>query len=385
MNKQLLYKSLFTIFFLCTYCLLYSQETSFILSDKNGTAETKALYQNLKTLSAKGYLFGHQDDLAYGVNWRYEKDRSDVKDVCGDYPGIYGWDLGGLERNNGEKNIDGVPFKNMRQYIKDAYKRGGVITISWHFDNPSTGGNAWDTAHGTVASILPGGASHELFKTWLDKAAGFILSLKGENKELIPVLFRPFHELTGTWFWWGPNNCSAEQFKILWRFTNYYLKEVKKCHNLIYVYNTGGDFKTKEEFLERYPGDDMVDMLSFDTYQWGDPSKDDGFTKNVDRLLSIVDSAAAETNKLTAIAETGYEAIPYASWWTDVLQKAIGNHTIAYVLLWRNHGYNEWSKKMHYYVPNKGQVSENDFIKFYEAEKTLFEKDAAKENLYKAH
>jgi mannan endo-1,4-beta-mannosidase len=357
----------------------------FLPCDKEATKATKALYSNLKIISTKGYLFGHQDDLAYGVNWRYEKDRSDVKEVCGDYPAVYGWDLGGLERAGNANNIDGVPFKKMKQFIQEGYQRGGVITLSWHLDNPLTGGGAWDTAHGTVASVLPGGASHELFKTWLDKVANFMLSLKGADKELIPVLFRPYHELTGTWFWWGTNNCTAEQFKILWRFTNYYLKEVKKCHNLIYVYNTGGDFKNKEEYLERYPGNDVADMISFDTYQWGDPAKDDGFTKNVNNLLNILDSAAAETNKLTAIAETGYEAVPYASWWTDVLQKAIGNHAISYVLLWRNHGYNEWTKKMHYYVPFKGQVSEKDFMKFYETEKTLFEKDAAKENLYQTH
>ncbi len=362
-----------------------AQTTAFELADKNATAETKALYQNLKAVSTKGYLVGHQDDLAYGINWRYEKDRSDVKEVCGDYPGLYGWDMGGLERNSGDANLDGVPFKKMRQFIKEGYKRGGVITLSWHFDNPLTGGNAWDTTHGTVASVLPGGVNHALFKSWLDKAADFMLSLKGDNKELIPVLFRPFHELTGNWFWWGPNNCTADQFKVLWRFTNYYLKEVKKCHHLIYVYNTGGDFKTKEEYLERYPGNDVVDVVSFDTYQWGDPAKDNGFTKNVAQLLTVLDSAAAATNKLTALAETGYEAIPYATWWTDVLQKAIGNHNIAYVLLWRNHGYNEWTKKMHYYMPNKGQVSESDFIKFYTAPQTLFEKDAAKENLYKNH
>jgi len=385
MQRSLLHKILCAAIFTIAYAVAYPQSVPFETADKNATAETKALYKNLKTLRARGYLFGHQDDLAYGVNWRYEKDRSDVKDVCGDYPGLYGWDMGGLERVNSDKNLDGVPFKNMRQYIKEGYKRGGVITLSWHFDNPATGGNAWDTTHGTVASVLPGGANHELFKTWLDKAANFILSLKGDNKELIPVLFRPYHELTGTWFWWGPNNCTADQFKVLWRFTNYYLKEVKKCHNLLYVYNTGGDFKTKEEYLERYPGDDMVDIISFDTYQWGDPAKDDFFTKNVNNLLNILDSAATEINKLTALAETGYEAVPYANWWTDVLQKAIGNHSISYVLVWRNHGYNEYMKKMHYYAPFKGQVSEKDFIKFYEADKTLFEKDAAKENLYQTH
>lgn len=372
-----------TLFFTGTASILTA--TAQTLSDKDATAETKALYKNLYALKEKGCLFGHQDDLAYGVNWRYEKDRSDVKEVCGDYPGVYGWDLGGLEKNTGDKNIDGVPFKKMRQYIKEGYKRGGVITLSWHFDNPNTGGNAWDTAKGTVASVLPGGTNHQLFKEWLDKAADFILSLKGDNKELIPVLFRPYHELTGNWFWWCKNNCSPQQFKILWRFTFYYLTQVKKCHNLVFVYNTSGDFKSKEEFLEYYPGDDMADMISFDTYQYNDPAKDDWFVKNTGKLLTILDSAAAETGKLTALAETGYEAIPYATWWTDVLQKIIGSHNISYVLVWRNHGYNEWTKKMHYYAPYKGHASESDFVKFYNDPKTLFEKDAAKEDLYKQH
>ncbi|GAB2823734.1 glycoside hydrolase family 26 protein [Ferruginibacter profundus] len=382
--KRLYSKFFWIAIFLWHHHALVAQE-AFLPCDKDASKATKALYTNLKDLAAKGYLFGHQDDLAYGVNWRYEKDRSDVKEVCGDYPAIYGWDLGGLERANNDNNIDGVPFKKMKQFIKEGYQRGGVITLSWHLDNPLTGGGAWDTTHGTVASVLPGGANHELYKSWLDKVAGFILSLKGDNKELIPVLFRPFHELTGTWFWWGTNNCVADQFKILWRFTNYYLKEVKKCHNLLYVYNTGGDFKTKEEYLDRYPGNDVVDIISFDSYQYGDPSKEDWFIKNTGLALDILDSAAAATHKLTAIAETGFEAVPYATWWTEVLQKAIGNHNLSYVLVWRNHGYNEYMKKMHYYAPYKGQVSEKDFIKFYEAGKTLFEKDAAKENLYQSH
>src|SRR5690348_6200595 len=94
-------------------------------ADKNASAETVNLYNNLKKLSQKGFMFGHQDDLAYGVNWRYENGRSDVKEVTGDYPAVYGWELGGLEAN-AEKNIDGVPFKKMRQFIKDGYDRGGV-------------------------------------------------------------------------------------------------------------------------------------------------------------------------------------------------------------------------------------------------------------------
>lgn len=351
-------------------------------ADKSATAETVHLCNNLKKLAAKGYMFGHQDDLAYGVNWRYENGRSDVKEVAGDYPAVYGWELGGLEANE-DKNIDGVPFKKMRQFIKEGYERGGVITISWHARSPfGASKGAWDTTHGSVASILPGGENHLMYKSWLDELAKFFLSLKNSQGEAIPVLFRPFHELTGNWFWWGRNACNAEQFKVLWRFTQYYLQNEKKVHNLLYVYNTASDFKTKEEFLERYPGDDMVDMISFDSYQYDDPVKSDWFVKNTNAQLDILSTIATEENKLMAIAETGYEQIPFASWWTETLAKAIGQHKISYVLVWRNHGYNEWMKKMHYYAPYKGHGSSNDFMKFYELDNTLFEKDVAKEKLY---
>jgi len=350
-------------------------------ADKNATTETLNLYRNLKKLARKGFMFGHQDDLAYGVNWRYENGRSDVKEVTGDYPAIYGWELGGLEAN-ADKNIDGVPFKKMRQFIKDGYERGGVITISWHARSPfGAEKGAWDTTHGTVASILPGGSNHALFKSWLDELAKFFLSLKGSRGEAIPVLFRPFHELTGSWFWWGKNECSPGQFKILWRFTQYYLREEKKVHNLLYIYNTA-DFKTNNEFLERYPGDDIVDLISFDAYQYDDPLKSDWFVKNTNFQLGLIEEIAAEKDKLFALSETGYETIPYANWWTETLLKAIGQHKISYVLVWRNHGYNEFMKKMHYYAPYKGHASEADFVKFYQLDNTLFEKEVAKEKLY---
>ena len=154
---------------------------------------------------------------------------------------------------------------------------------------------------------------------------------------------------------------------------------------MLWVYNTSDNFKTKEEFLARYPGDDVTDVLSFDTYQYGDPVKNDWFIKNVNNLLTIIGEIAKEKNKLTAIAETGYEAIPYSQWWTQTLQKAIGENKISYVLLWRNHhGINQWltPPHMHYYVPYKGQVSEPDFIKFFELEKTLFEKEVSAAKLY---
>lgn len=350
-------------------------------ADKQATVETINLYGHLKKLPEKGFLFGHQDDLAYGVNWKYKEGNSDVKEVTGDYPALYGWDLSGIESDH-DMDLDGVPFKKMRQYIQQGYERGGVITLSWHMPSPSGASKgAWDTTHGTVTSILPGGTNYELYKGWLDKAAIYIKSLKGNKGEAIPILFRPFHELTGNWFWWGRNACSEQEFITLWRFTIYYLQQEKHLHNLLYVYNTAGEF-TKQEFLSRYPGDDMVDVVSFDTYQYDDPQKSDGFVKNTGRQLALLDSIATEKNKIPALAETGYEQIPYANWWTKTLLEAIGNNRIAYTLLWRNAGYNEYMKRMHYYVPYAGQVSASDFIEFYKQDKTLFEKESATLNLY---
>ncbi len=179
--------------------------------DKLATKETVNLYRNLKQLVNKGVMFGHQDDLAYGVGWKYEDGRSDIKDVTGDYPAVYGFELGRLELDH-LVNIDSVPFDKMKQYIRSIYDRGGVVTLSWHLNNPLTGKTAWDPAPGTVASILPGGVKHEIYKSGLDKVATFVNSLKGKNGEAIPIIFRPFHELNGNWFWWGKDHCTPEEY-----------------------------------------------------------------------------------------------------------------------------------------------------------------------------
>ena len=350
-------------------------DTNLSLSDKKATPETVSLYKKLNLLAQKGYLFGHQDDLAYGVKWKYEDGRSDIKDVVGDYPAIYGWDIAGLERND-TNNIDGIPFTKMKQYIEEANQRGGISTISMHFDNPATGKSAWDNSPNTLKSILPGAENHQKFTIWLDKAADFFLSLKDKKGKNIPILFRPYHELTGGWFWWGKGNGTPEEFKTLWKFTFDYLQK-KGVHNLIYIYNTGS-FSSKEDFLDKYPGDDYADILSFDSYQNNDDKEGKKFIEEVQNQLKIIDEIGKKQNKLIAVAEAGYEAIPDPKWWTGTLTKAIGEYKISYVLLWRNHGWQEKEQKMHYYAPYPGQISAKDFVDFYKLDKTLFEKDIKK-------
>jgi mannan endo-1,4-beta-mannosidase len=362
-----------------------AQNSATLPADKNATAETAALYQNLFKAREKGYMFGHQDALAYGVNWRYEEGRSDVKDVTGDYPAVYGWDLGRIE-NNEDKDLDGVPFSKQREFVKQVYDRGGINTFSWHMNNPLSGKDAWDNPEGTVASILPGGAKHQVFKQWLDNAAAYFLTLKGSDGKLVPILFRPYHEFTGNWFWWCKNTTSPVQFKQLWKFTVEYF-EGKGVHNLLYVYNTSdANVQTEADFMEYYPGDEYVDMISFDIYQGGgDGKKMDKFMADTHRICQIMEKVGTQHNKLTAIAETGFEEIKYPTWWTETLKQSIGNAKISYVLVWRNHGWNEYMNPphMHYYAPYKGHQYEQDFIEFYNLPQTLFQSDVTKLNLYK--
>jgi hypothetical protein len=348
--------------------------------DKKATKETRKLYKNLKKLVKRGIMFGHQDDLAYGIGWRDVEGRSDVKEVAGQLPAVFGWEVAGLEKDS-PLNIDSVPFLKMKQYIRQVYDMGLINTMTWHLDNPFNGKSAWDTKDVSISSILPGGSKNQMYNTWLDKFAVFILDLKGSDGKPIPILFRPYHELTGSWFWWGKNLCTPQEYKQLWIYTYHYLQD-KGIHNLIYVYNTSS-IKTHEEFVERYPGDAYVDMVSCDAYDSNSKGPDSKFITETDKSLTIVEEFGKAHKKLPALAETGYEAIPDSEWWTKVLWKAMENHKLSYVLVWRNAGYQPENKKHHYYAPYKGSNSEKDFLELIKTKPLLLQNGIQKKNIYK--
>ncbi len=330
--------------------------------DKAATKETKMLYSNMQKLAQSKVVFGHQDDLAYGVGWAYEKGRSDVKSTAGAYPGVYGWELGRLELDSA-KNLDGVPFNNIISYVKEVYARGGINEFSWHFNDPVTGATAWSTPTSTVKQIIPGGDHHEAFVKYLDKFAAFANQLKGPKGEMIPVIFRPFHEHTGSWFWWGNKECTPEEYIALWRFTIDYLRNTKKLHNLLIGYSAAG-YATEKDYLERYPGDAYVDIIGFDAYM----DKDAGyFKKDLENRYQILENVATEHHKVPALTEVGYQGIPDPNWWTQVLLPIITKYKTAYILTWRN-----W-KTEHYFAPYPGQVSVADFKKFYADPHIIFQ------------
>ena len=236
-------------------------------SDVNATRKTHNLLTNLHAVANQGFLFGQEDGQAYGVGWRSEANRSDVKSITGSYPAVHGWDLG--RRLDLDKNIDSVRFDQMIDWIKLAYKRKGINTVSWHLDNLISGGDSWDKTS-SVSDILPGGARHQELIHHLDLLAGFLDKCR-VNGTRIPIIFRPWHEHNGNWFWWGKGNCSEEEYIALYRFTVDYLRDIKKIHHLLYCFSPDrGAFKLNKKasknYLYGYPGDEYVDIIGLDNY-----------------------------------------------------------------------------------------------------------------------
>lgn len=359
-NRQRLVTCLLAISFLS--CTAGPAEAQSDLTDKKATTETLALFTNLKALSGKGILFGHQDATAYGMTWDAEEFRSDVKDAVGKYPGMFGWEIGKLEHGNWY-NIDTVSFKLMKKWIIEAYKRGGVNTVSWHPDHPVTRKTAWDVTPALYA-ILPGGEKHDLLKLWLDRVASFFLSLKTEDGTLVPVIFRPWHENEGNWFWWGVNVCTPEEYIALWKFTVTYLRDVKGVHNLLYAYNWG-KIPDEATWLSRYPGDDYVDIISVDYYNEMTPDRI--------KQLSLMVRIAEKRGKIPALAEGGSNMIKDPVFWTEKwLNPILADpyaRRITYMLVWRNADYG------HHFGPYPGHPSVPDFKKFEADPMTLFLED----------
>ena len=135
-----------------------------------------------------------------------------------------------------------------------------------------TGGTAWDVADTTVvASVLPGGSEFEKFQTWMKRVGDFLLTLKTKDGQPVPIIFRPWHENNGSWFWWGQKLCSDNEFLGSEEYANLdkkreviaKLKDIaeeageniqEKVQTLVEEYNAIGHvpFKEKDKIYEEY-------------------------------------------------------------------------------------------------------------------------------------
>lgn len=365
-------KSLLTLltFLICCQVSMYAQAVGPI--DAQATPETRALFFNLRFFSENHTLFGHQHATEYGHGWYGDEDRSDVKSVCGSHPAVIGVDISGFSGRSPERIADNI--ESLRKNVVATYERGGVSTISWHFSNPVSGGGFYwkdSVSLPAVSYIIPGGEAHEAYKEILGTIGGWAHSLKANDGSLAPVIFRPYHEFDGGWFWWGAPHCSREDFIQLWQFTVSYLRDTLDVHNFLYGFSPDNKFNDEASFLTRYPGDQWVDLVGMDNY--GDMGRDGYHIERAARKLKIVSDYAEKAGKLAAFTETGLESITDTTWWTKSLLTAMQmyNAKLAYVLVWRN----DARSSTHYYAPFPGHPSVPDFMEFYKNPYTLFEKD----------
>ena len=137
--------------------------------------------------------------------------------------------------------------------------------------------------------------------------------------------------------------------------------------NLSWCYSPNGPV-SESDYLSRYPGDDCVDYLGTDIYEYVGP---DGLTAagtrfvgQVRGMLATLGKIAAEHGKRTCLSETGLEGLKDPHWWCEVLYPAIRGTGIEYVLTWRN----AHDKPEHFYAPWKGFEHAEDFVQFADKE-----------------
>ncbi|HKO77124.1 MAG TPA: glycosyl hydrolase, partial [Flavobacterium sp.] len=267
-------------------------------------------------------------------------------------------------------------IKNATQ-IKNAYAKGIINTVSWHLRGPKNknypatdneeytfyASSMYDADKSTFfRSILPGGTRHDWFKQKLDQVAVFSSKLKGSKDELIPFIFRPFHEFDGSWFWWGADFCSADDYKAAYQFTVEYLRDTKGVHNILYAFSPDNSYSTSTNYLSRYPGDAYVDVLGMDNYGDLNNQEQTGADKANAKLKMLSDLAITKV-KIAAMTETGYRVTatiaPVTNWFSIYLYSTLtaNNIQISYVMFWNNN-------QDGYYVPNPTASNVADFKTF---------------------
>lgn len=334
--------------------------------DADATAETVALFYNLRKLSQTNFAIGQQD--AFNSFYSSGGD-SDIKKTTGHDPALLGSDFMFItDKNNPTNNWFLQQENKIIQDTKAAHAKGMINIFSWHLREPHNEDSFYtadmtdEQKNTAFRSILPGGENHEWYKAKLDKVAQVFNNLKDNNNKLIPIIFRPFHEFDGNWFWWGAAYCSPEEYKIAFQFTVNYLKNEKNIHNVLYAFSPDNSYTSSTEYLSRYPGDSYVDVLGMDNY--GD-FENKGITgsNTANTKLKYLSDLAIAKNKIAALAETGYRvtsttpAIP--NWFSTYLYDALtkNNVQIGFVMFWNNGSDG-------YYVPLPESSNATDFQTF---------------------
>lgn len=216
------------------------------LTNENSIREAHILYNYICETYGNNIISGQQESTWMGST-DYEMDY--IQESTGKLPAIRG-----LDYINGD-------FAGVTQRSIEWDEKGGIVSICWHWGTPPNG-VGYDSSKGKIdldEALIEGTDLYNGMIAQMDRVAE---ELKILQEAGVPVLWRPFHEFDGAWFWWGKGG--PENFKKLWqlmydRYTNYH-----GLNNLIWVLGYSGDVKDGW-----YPGDEFVDISGADNYSEG--------------------------------------------------------------------------------------------------------------------
>lgn len=369
------------------------------LTDAKATPETAKLFAYLKGIAQSDkVLYGHQNELHKKVA-KNLPGASDTEDMVGDHAAVMGLDSLALTGNElaltDDEKARGVTLSEKLAGIYiPAAKKGVILTMSMHLPNfaevakrPKINGKydfsgySPNNLEGSVVQrILPGGDLNEVYRAYLDMVAEFDGKLQAAD---VPLIFRPFHENNGSWFWWGASSCTPSEYKNIFRYTVEYLRDVKGLHNMLYAYSPGGPLVDEADYLSRYPGDAFIDVIGFDMYH-RDPAKEDMWMEGFAQTMHVVADFAKKRDKVAAVTECGMlygnsalvvKGNTRLDWWNEAMAR-IAPQDMAYFLTWSN--FDDTNFDQPYMVEKKrGQELINGFIDFYNKPESVFMKDSA--------
>lgn len=336
---------------------------------------------------------------ATGAQWlgsETQLDRSDVATLVGTHPAMIGVDAWDLAMK--PASWTPTPAAHAAAMLR-VDRAGGFVTMDWHMrgchrDSFETAGNE---------DCLCRLANDDAFaRTWLvdGKLARYADAIEADGLRSVPIIFRPLHEMTGGWFWWGyPSwDCAhllpgatvtgPAAYQKVYRTIVEYLRSERGLDNLLFAYAPdklwdGVGTTEEERYLAGYPGDAYVDILGIDLYYLADQDPAQLQTTYV-RYLQLVSRLAAQHGKLAALTEVGDYRLAsettsaQARWYQDHLLPLVTapGVDLAYMLTWEN----RTSKPTELYVPYEGSPGVADFVAFAADRRVLMLVDVARSN-----
>jgi len=221
-------------------------------ANANANAKARVLLDYVCSLPArpdKRLLSGQFTDFGNGANLRL---LTQIHDLTGQWPALLGADYADLPRGS-------LTCRAPNRAAIEYWNEGGLVTISAHLYNPANpkGGGLRDRGVELQSLLAPDSETHTRWMAELDLLAGGLQELKAAG---VVVLWRPFHEMNGGWFWWGAKD--PESFIRVWRHMFDYFSQTKGLDNLLWVYSPNHGAKT----AAYYPGDNYVDLVGLDAY-----------------------------------------------------------------------------------------------------------------------